>query len=138
MREMTQPINFSKGISPAYRAIRNSEHLTSLVGLRSQGERLVPLESFTYPIDSDEGEDAGFPQPQLYVGQRYTFLMTLTEIYQVDSDGKLTSLWGGLTANKSWHVADFAEFVVFTNGLVTLCYPEASGDVAEITCFQYW
>lgn len=138
MREQTQTIRLSKGIRPLIGAARNTEMLTRLVGLRPDNERLVPSRTLTYPIPSTEGEDAGFPYPQLHVCQRYTFLCTATEIYQVNDDWELTSLWGGLTAHKTWHVADFAEFVVFTNGLVTLCFPEESGELAEITCFQYW
>lgn len=134
MREQTKRLNFSKGIRPADKAVRNSEFLSQLIGLRPDNERLVPPES----LSSIPAVAGGFPYPQLYIGQRYTFLLMSTEIYLADAFWNFTSIWGGMTANLTWHVADFVEFLVFTNGNVTLCYPEEAGSAAAITCFQYW
>lgn len=138
MREITQRFNFSAGLRPYQQNVRNKELLTQCLNLHIDNERLIPSVTFSYPVPSAQGESAGYPFPQLYLGQRYNFLLCETEIYQIDDDWNLISLWGGLTANKTWHVADFAEFLIFTNGLFTVCYPELDETVAEITCFQYW
>lgn len=135
MREQTRRITFTKGIRPVDKATRNTENLIQLIGLRPDNERLIPVNDLSYPITE---ESAGFPYPHLFIGQRYTFLLTATEIYSVDDSWNLTSIWGGLTENLTWHVADFAEFLIFTNGNVTLCYPTETGTVATISCFQYW
>lgn len=138
MREFTQRFNLSQGIKPVERPTRNGEALTVCRGLKPDNERLIPFDKIGWQIDPEEEVVQEFPYPQIYVGQRYSFLMTAADIYVIEGDGTLTELWGGMSEYQTWHVADFAEFVVFTNGLVTLCYPEPIEDFAEITCFQYW
>ncbi len=135
MQEMTATFNFTHGLSPVNRPVRNGSGLTNLVGLKPFKDRLVPLNSIVVP---EEGSTISWPFPQILICQRYNFRLEENEIFLYDDDWNAISLIAGIISGGVWHIADFAEFVVFTNGAHTVCWPYLDEETAEITCFQYW
>lgn len=141
MRESRKTLELKRGLRPFKKETRRAELLEECVNLRVRNEKLVEPQEIEWP--DIVGVDPGFPHPQLRLCWFYTFLLDETTIYQVDmSDWTLTILFDGIIAGGIWHVADFGEFIVFSNGSVTICWPESYIEAPEfpetaIECFDY-
>ena len=69
--------------------------------------------------------DHDFPFPQMHSGM-YRFMLCVDRILLLDSEYQPISRFD-VTSGRSWHVADFGLFVVFTNGAVVCTFDELNG-----------
>ena len=131
----------SQGLRPFPKETRRPELLEGCLNLRVKNSRLEEAHTLEWPEIT--GIDPGFPSPQLRFCWSYTFLLeesTISRVYP--SDWSTEVLFDGLDEGGIWHVADFGEFVVFTNSVETICWPESFIEAPEfpetaIECFHY-
>lgn len=141
MREQTAQIELKKGINPLTRPSRNGAFLSECKNLYVEENKLIPVEDINYEV----GIPSGYPFPQFYVAQRYMFLLEKSAIHLILDDWSVNTIFEGISEYDTWHVADFEDFVVFSNGSVVLCWPQREWrcfdydrNVPDITCYQYW
>lgn len=148
MREQTNNLKLDNGINPSKRPTRNGQTLSECQNLQVEASQLIPIETMKYKIDEVSG---GYPLPQLIICQRYSFLADESTVYLIHYDWSLEAIYEDIptedtwyVTDNTWHVADFENFVVLSNGHFVICYPERAwrcpgGQYSEpeITCFQY-
>lgn len=113
MRESSSKYVFDQGL----RAWDEIGHdVPGLVACYNMVQRRGRLMSFEPLLDETSGiEAAAWPFPQLFCLKNANYLCGRQKIYMLDSSlGVLSSITVPL--GSQWHVADFWDYVVFTNG----------------------
>ena len=98
----------SEAIEPA-----GDQRLTELKNLRPHEFGLRPVETITYPFDDVV---FAYPFPQLFLLRELRLMATETAVYTCDSSWSPTLAIGSLAAGGIWHVADFGDYILMTNG----------------------
>lgn len=120
---------FDKGLAKGLRATaknpRNSQALVESKGMFVEYGSLQSLPAFS-DIDISTLGVVAFPYPQVFVLYSMTLVCTATAIYQLVGS-TLTLLIGSLPGGVTWSCADFATFILLTNGKVGVRKDGASG-----------
>lgn len=123
---------FTKGLRLFEGMPKNSDTLVECFNVVPRLEGLVERSSITTEVT---GVTANHPWPQVFLGAKHWVCCTESKIYTVNSDWTVTqqldlSVYYNTfpSAPKgTWHFADFFDYVVLTNGGVTVVYnPEES------------
>lgn len=97
----------SETIEPA-----DKQKLVKLKNLRPNEFGLEPVVAITYPFDTE----FSWPFPQMFLCRELRIMATETAIYECDSSWDPTVKLSGLTAGGIWHMADFGDYLLMTNG----------------------
>lgn len=119
--------NFIKGLRQYEDMPRNSEGLVECFNLIPRPQGLISVPNISTPI-TDTTVD--HPFPQIFFGHVHWVCATESKIYTINGDWSLTQrldlnvYYNSFpTAPKgAWHFADFFNYVVLTNGGVTVLY----------------
>ncbi len=118
---------FTKGLRPFEKMPKNSKTLVECFNLVPRSEGLTERISIVAAVT---GIVTDHPWPQVFLGTKHWVCCTRDKIYTVNSDWTLTQqLDLGVYYNTfpsapkgTWHFADFFDYVVLTNGGVTVVY----------------
>jgi hypothetical protein len=118
---------FASGLRMESSMPRNSDTLTTCINLAPREVGLLPLPSISQPITSIS---TSFPYPQIFLGSFHWILLTKDKLYSINADWSVTleldlSVYYGGHPTASygiWHIADFHEYLIATNGQVTILY----------------
>ena len=128
MREIDYTFNeFTTGLRPFEKMPKNSKTLIECFNLIPRTEGLVERTSVTTAVT---GISTDHPWPQVFLGTRHWVCCTRDKIYTINSNWTLTqqldlSTYYNTFPNApkgTWHFADFFDYVVLTNGGVTVVY----------------
>lgn len=112
---------FTSGLRPYANNPINQDTATECFNLAPRIQGLVPIETINQSIDSIV---ASFPFPQIFFGHKFWLACTSTKIYTINGDFSLTlelDLTGAFIGpGQVWHFADFFDYVILTNGIVTV------------------
>lgn len=119
---------FRDGIIRALRReqyARDREALLEAFNVESYSNRLVAFDALTHPF-TDVLASVDWPYPQLCIGQDATLLGTRTKVYEVSGGWALTER-ATVTEYDTWHIADFGDYMLLTNGETVLARSPATG-----------
>lgn len=102
---------YKKGLRPLEDVDYNGKFLTLAQNVKPSPAGLIDIEKYVRSFVLNE--DA-----QIFVTYKEIYVLTSTQIYKV-SGSSLISVSTTTTAGGLWSCADFREYIVFTNGLVT-------------------
>ena len=115
-----------KGLEPTKHGLRNvMGYLISCVGAVPYQQVLQSIQSFT-SIDITSLGAVVFPYPQLFVLQDVMVVCNSTAIYEFNGT-TLTLKKDGLTPGVLWSCADYHNYLLFTNGQVTVKKDPSTG-----------
>jgi hypothetical protein len=101
-----------KGLRAKRTSPRQSVSIEELIGVRVGRAGLENRPSMTQPFSVD----FQWPFPQLFHLEREWLLAYDHNVYRIDPVDWSKSLLFGATSDMTWHVADFFDFIVMTNG----------------------
>lgn len=118
---------FTKGLRPFEKMPKNSKTLVECFNVVPRVEGLVERETVTTAVT---GVTANHPWPQVFLGLKHWVCCTEDKVYTVNADWTVTqqldlSVYYNTFPNApkgTWHFADFFDYVVLTNGGVTVVY----------------
>lgn len=114
MQTFNYPIKelFNKGLRPLEESPRNGSYLTAISNGRVTEGGIVGADKYIRTFALNESA-------QIFSTYKSTFVLTLDTIYSYDGSA-LTQLLTGIVPGLMWSIADFGEYVLFTNGNVNL------------------
>ena len=107
------------GLRPSSRLAQSTPALTQCVGVFPDQQALNAHEGFNLQDIASSIETCSFPFPQMYVGDMFVLIFTPTRVYEY-AGGTITEKLSGLTTGNRWEVVDFQNFMMATNGVVTI------------------
>jgi hypothetical protein len=119
---------FRDGILRALRReqyARDREALLEAFNVESLPNRLVAFVALTHPFSASEAA-VDWPFPQLCIGQDVMLLGTRTKVYEVSGTWTLIAR-ATVTEYDTWHIADFGDYMLLTNGETVLARSPATG-----------
>ncbi len=112
--------------SPFVNGLRPKEELDHNKGFLSQADNVYLSEDGSFHAEKFTRTFALNESAQVFPTYVGIFVLTSTTLY-LWNGATLTSLLSGLTAGGLWSVADFGEYVLFTNGSVNLIRDPTTG-----------
>jgi hypothetical protein len=118
---------FHKGLRPYDDTVTNQEMLTDCFNLIPRAQGLVSVPDISHPITA---VSVNHPWPQIFLGHKHWVCCTQDKIYTINANWSLTlqldlDIYYNSFPNapkETWHFADFFDYVVLTNGGVTVVY----------------
>lgn len=101
-------------------------NLSSLIGKDSVLQTIPELSALITTEITDS-----FPYPQLFVLANYILICDSTKIYEYD--GSLNLKYTVAEAGLTWKVVDYIEYLLLTNGVITVVRNASSGTYSEET-----
>lgn len=116
--------DLSRGLRRQAVNVRDKHAMTSMAGLIGKDDVLQALDQLSR-IDTDVIGDS-FPYPQLFVLSNYILICSATKIYDYTSGSLVLKLT--VSAGSTWKVIDFLEYLVLTNGDITVIRTATTGE----------
>jgi hypothetical protein len=113
-----------RGLRFSKRSPRNAGYLVTCIGAVGRDGVLQVLDTLTR-VDTSAVTGVAFPYPQLFVGPNLILICTSTKIYEY-SAGVLTLKYTAAVAAGTWSVADFYDYLYFSNGNIAVIRDGAS------------
>lgn len=110
---------FSNGLRPKEELNHNTGYLSQATNIYLSEDGCFDAEKFTRTFSLNE--DA-----QIFSAYKDIFVLTSTVLYKY-SNSTLTSLISGLTLGGMWSMADFGNYLLFTNGEINLIRDPETG-----------
>ena len=110
---------FSNGLRPREELDRESEYLSQATNVYLMEKGCFNAEKFTRTFDLDE--DA-----KIFQSYKGIFVLTEDVLYSY-ANSVLTPLLSGITVGGMWSMADFGDYLLFTNGEVNLIRNPTTG-----------
>lgn len=113
---------FNKGLRPLEESPRNGSFLTAASNCRMTEGGLVGADKYTRKFNLNE-------TAQVFHAFKGTFILTADSIYSYDYYSDTYSLVvGSIPPGLMWSMADFGEYLLFTNGNINLIRDPTTGD----------
>lgn len=110
---------FNKGLRPLVESPRNGSYLTEVTNARESEGGLIQADKIIRTFNLNE--DA-----IIFTAYKGVFVLTATALYEYAAE-TLTQLLSGLDEGVMWSMADFGDYVLFTNGAVNLIRNPTTG-----------
>lgn len=113
MREAASTYKFEQGLRAWEDMGRDLPGLLECYNMVPRRGKLLPFEPLVNPTAGIES--VLWPFPQLFCGKKANYLLGRIKVFGLDSSFNITEMFM-VAPSIRWHVADFWDYVVFTNG----------------------
>lgn len=112
---------FAKGLRPLEESPRNGMYLTAASNIRVTEAGLVAADKLVREFALNENA-------QVFSTYRGLFVLTEDTLYEYNASlATLTQLLTTLTVGRNWSIADFGDYIIFTNGFVNIIRNPTTG-----------
>ena len=123
MKKYLEEFKLNKGLSPIDSPLRNSNFLSTMTGCFCEEGLIKVHETILTQLPPVA---CVFPYPQVFIGKSKTVVCLKDQIWEMVG-GTLIKKIDGLTVNLPWSIADFFDYLVFSNGSQTVVRNTQSG-----------
>ncbi len=121
--------SLARGLKKNENIVRDKHAMVAMTGLISKDDVLQAMKQLSR-IDTDVIGDA-FPYPQLFVLSNHIIICSATKIYDYTSGALVLKLT--VSANNTWKLVDFIEYIYMSNGDTNVIRTASTGEFTVTT-----